>query len=193
LRRTSSNEKNYEGLSQNAPENGHYGEEVIIQMCEQFSFAELEGKSVEELQALLADERLLMSDSDASNDLIFRIAAVLQAKEGKSEEQLNAECDAFWSGLAARYGDAVPIMRGYATRSRRKGADRERLGALRLFHRLGVGKSARHLAFTAILAAVILAGNALAVFAFNINFLRIVVDYTDDLFSKTFVTNVVTA
>jgi hypothetical protein len=168
-----------------------YGGEVISQMWEQFSAADLEGKSIDELKTLLADERLLMSDSDASNDLILRIAAVIHAKENKTEAQLEAERAAFWSGLAARYGSAIPVLPEYAPRERGQGVAGEKPGtksdAARFFRRLKSRNPAGRLAIAAILAAALLLGNAFAAFAFHINVLRMVVDFTDDLFSKTFV------
>jgi hypothetical protein len=152
-----------------------------------FSDVELAGKSYAELQALLADERLLMSDGDASNDLIFRITAAMHAKENKTERQLEAERIRFWAGMVARYGDKIPVnlenvIQNRETRLASSGGG----SAGRMYRRRFLSRNTlKRLVAVAALAAVVLVGNSLAAYAFNINFLRIAVDFTDSLFVKT--------
>jgi hypothetical protein len=155
---------------------------------EQFSDAELAGKSYAELQALLADERLLMSDSDASNDLIFRIAAAMHTKENKTETQLEAERVRFWAGMVARYDDKIPVRLEDVVQNRKKlpagsGGSTGRMHRRRFLSR----NTLKRIAVAAALAVVVLVGNSLATYALNFNFLRIVVDFTDSLFVKTII------
>jgi DNA-directed RNA polymerase specialized sigma24 family protein len=90
-------------------EQGYGDKSIHMDEFMQLSAAELADKSLAELRALLADEHLLMSDGDASNDLIFRIAAAIRAKENKTDTQLEAERVRFWAGMVARYDDKIPV------------------------------------------------------------------------------------
>jgi hypothetical protein len=71
--------------------------------------AELESKSITELQAMLADEKLLPLDDETNTDYIIRITEVIIRKENKPAEQREAERVAFWTRFLERYGDEIPI------------------------------------------------------------------------------------
>jgi hypothetical protein len=167
--------------------------EGVFQMNEhgQFSAAELENKTVGELRALLADERLLTSDSDGSNELIFKISEAIHAKENKSNAQLEAERVRFWAGLIVRYGDKIPVKLEDVVRKSKIRSENGLLGAGAARRRSGYSfrlrKPVRRLAVAVALAAALLVCNSLIALAFNFNFLQTIVSFTDDLFVKTIV------
>jgi hypothetical protein len=158
---------------------------------EDFSAEKLKTMSDDELRALLASDSLLTSYSDESNDLIFRITDILISRENKTEEQREAERVEFWAGLIARYGDEIPIKLEDVLRPRENNAyDKKHEGRTAINKNpmrfnFRTHRTFKRLATAAVLAAAILICNTIAAFAFNFNFLRTVIDFTNDLFIQT--------
>jgi hypothetical protein len=152
------------------------------------SAAAIEGKTVEELKAMLADDTLLPIDDDSSTDLILEITAAIVKKENKSAEQEEAERVAFWTGLLDRYGDKLPVRledvvpkhagdpKAPALASPDAGYVRNPRPAL--LRKAGV-------AAAAVVALVVC--NTLIALAFNFNVLRALISFTDEMFTKTIV------
>ncbi|MDR1156846.1 MAG: DUF4367 domain-containing protein [Oscillospiraceae bacterium] len=163
-------------------------------MNRQFSTAELEKKTIEELQAILADDTLLPLDDASNTEKILEILAIIKRKENKTDEQRKAERIAFWTGLLDRHGNELPIrledvMHPREHKSCSDGlnpqASRTRFGDHFPWHKAG-----RRFATVATLIVALLLVNTFVAYAFQINILNVVVDFTDDLFRKTVVSTV---
>lgn len=135
---------------------------------------------------MLADDTLLPLDDASNTDKIIEILMIIQRKENKTEEQREVERVAFWTGLLDRYGDRLPIQRAQVMRPRaqkaRGGGPGPQTSLAKLWHRFQPRKAARRLAAAALLLAALLLVNTFVAYAFQVNFLSVVVDFTDDLF-----------
>jgi len=78
-------------------------------MPHELIFKDIENKSVEDLQAILADNELLYSDDDSVDNLIIAVTEAIIKKENKTPSQREKERADFWTSFLDRYGDVVPI------------------------------------------------------------------------------------
>jgi hypothetical protein len=152
-------------------------------MTQGFTAAELQNKTVEELRAMLADDTLLPLDDDSNTETILMILEVIKSKEHKTNEQREAERVAFWASLLVRHGDKIPVRLEDVVKRRGRRKFARLAGNPRRYHQ--PRKAVMRLALAAVFASALLICNAFAAYALNFNFLRAVVDFTDDLFSKT--------
>jgi hypothetical protein len=142
-------------------------------MSHELTDAELESKSIAELEAMLADDDLLPLDDETNTDYILRITGVIIKKENKPAEQIEAENIVFWTKFLERYGDEIPILLEDVLHT--EPVRKPRKMPLR---KLGIAAAA--------IAALFICNSVVAL-AFNVNVLRTVVSFTDELFTKKIV------
>jgi hypothetical protein len=147
---------------------------------------ELKNMSIGELRAILADDELLPLDDETNTDLILKITDLIIQKEGKSDEEREAELEAFCSGLLERHGDKIPIRVGDVVQSRARRTKNRDSGVSRTKQRFMPKRIAtRVIVAVAALVMLLTVSNAVAVYAFNFNILQAIVTFTEELFSKT--------
>jgi hypothetical protein len=162
--------------------------EEVFHMSDELTCAELEAKSLEELQAMLADDKLLPLDDETNTEYIIRITEVIAKKENKTARQREAERVAFWTEFLGRYGDKIPIRLEDITGKSgyRAGADSPQVRAEKRRH-----APARRSLRSGFAAAVVLLGvtvsGLLAAYAFNVNILSVIHSFTDNVFRKDYV------
>jgi hypothetical protein len=162
----------------------------VSEIDHQFSVAELEKKTADELRAMLVNDSLLPLDDDSNSTAILAILEVIRAKEHKTDKQREAERIAFWAGLLARYGDQIPIRLEDIVNSRKQTMfGRETVSICPTVKRRhhAVHIAIRHIAIATALVLVLFAGNVLVASAFNINVLRVVIDFTEEVFTRVII------
>jgi anti-sigma factor RsiW len=155
-----------------------------------YSYDKLRGKSIIELNAMLADDTFSTLDDISNAFILDRIADVLLEKENIPKSQLEEEADASWERFLDKYDNELHICQDDVTVKRRKATktsitDENHTIEQRQF--IKRHKIRRTVTAVATAAAVILACNAFTTFAYGTNLLQAIVSFTDEVFRKDYV------
>ncbi|MDR2357530.1 MAG: DUF4367 domain-containing protein [Oscillospiraceae bacterium] len=160
-------------------------------MSNELTNAELEAKSLDELQDMLADSKIFSLDDETGNNYILRIAEVMERKENKPAEQIESERVAFWTKFIKRYGDDVPIqLDDVIGKSGSSSIVTESPKRATVYFVSTIWKILRRgLTTAAIVAIILVISGVAAVYAFNFNILRVINSFTENIFRKDFVSS----
>lgn len=154
-------------------------------MTSQISDSELERKSIEELSKMLADETLFPLDDDTKSDLILRITEVIIRKESKTDEQHETERVAFWARLIVNHGNKLPIRLEDVLKKDNVIDEKKQFSSFK-YHETLTKMIIRRIAIVVVI--LLFMGNTISTYAFNYNFLNVIIGYTSDVFNKRLVT-----
>jgi hypothetical protein len=160
-------------------------------VSDMFSYSVLCTKTIDELEAMLADENLLPNDDITNIDIIDRITEVIIEKENIPEYQSEKEEMEFWDKFLVKH-KTIPLRLEDVKKIRKKAKKTNNVLPIPESTNCFEGsykrrKWQRSIVAVTTVVAVVLVGNAITTFAYGTNLLQVIVSFTDDVLRKDYV------